>query len=232
MVERAAYLEAHREERLASNAAYHASHKVEDAAYQDTHREETNARSAAWYEVNKERVAVRGAAYREEHKEERAAASAAWYKAHPEVNRAQTSRRRVKVKVRMDKVDRTLSTAYRKAIVHDLCFYCGAPGEEDDHYQSIANGGTDHWWNLVRSCRKCNRLKSSMDGDEFIVTRKLEGLAALEAAYYRRLYGGTERLSLAFPPKEVVEPPKIEEAKPVPARQSNGRVRAGLERAE
>ena len=68
------------------------------------------------------------------------------------------------------------------------------------------------------------------------MSSKPQGFAAVEAAYYRRLFKdddpGTERLSLAFPPKEVVEPPQIEEAKPVPARQSNGRVRAGLERAE
>jgi hypothetical protein len=65
---------------------------------------------------------------------------------------------------------------------------------------------------------------------------KLKGLAALEAAYYRRLYEDAEadlsQVSLVYPGKDVTAKVKVEEVKPVPARQSNRRVRDGLERAE
>ena len=41
------------------------------------------------------------------------------------------------------------------------------PGEEDDHYFPVAKGGTDHWFNLVRSCLLCNRSKAAHCGTWF-----------------------------------------------------------------
>jgi 5-methylcytosine-specific restriction endonuclease McrA len=70
--------------------------------------------------------------------------------------------------------DKAESIEWRKLIVGDSCFYCGtadAAVYEDDHYVSVANGGTDHWWNLVRACQDCNRAKSAMNGDEFLALR-------------------------------------------------------------
>src|ERR1035441_3698013 len=110
-------------------------------------------KAAVRYEANKEQVAVTGAA---------------WKKANPESVRAKRARYKVVIKGQHDKLDIELAVDYRKAIAHDPCFYCGGPGEEDDHYQSLANGGTDHWWNLVRSCRHCNRSKGPRDGSGFI----------------------------------------------------------------
>lgn len=71
----------------------------------------------------------------------------------------------------MTEQDRAESVEWRKVIKYDPCYYCGATDAgayEDDHYVSVANGGTDHWWNLVRSCQLCNRRKASMNGDEFL----------------------------------------------------------------
>ena len=68
------------------------------------------------------------------------------------------------------------------------------------------------------------------------MSSKPQGFAAVEAAYYRKLFKdddpGTERLSLAFPPKDVTDPHRVEDVKPIPSRQSNRRVRDGLEQAE
>ena len=154
---------------VAYKAAYRQIHKAEisiyESIYREAHKEHKAARMAAWEESNKEKRA----AYKEEHKEERAAYRAAWKKANPEKVRADKHQRRVWVKVRMTKEDRALSIDYRKAISHDMCFYCKvAPGAHDDHYVSLVNGGTNHWWNLVRACAHCNFSKGSQNGDEFL----------------------------------------------------------------
>jgi 5-methylcytosine-specific restriction endonuclease McrA len=142
--------------------------KAYSAAYEAARRQETPARVAAravYYDEHKEHIATRHA----ERSEERAIVFAAWAKANPENGRARGARRRTRAKVGMDRLDRELSVAYRLAIANDPCFYCGAPGEEDEHYTPLSIGGTDHWWNLVRSCASCNRHKYMKSGDEFIV---------------------------------------------------------------
>jgi 5-methylcytosine-specific restriction endonuclease McrA len=105
--------------------------------------------------------------YWEEVKDERNAAHREWMHEHHENRRADKARRRARSRADMDKFDIELSVAYRKAIKNDPCFYCGEPGEHDDHYQALADGGTDHWWNLVRACRKCNQSKHTTHGDTF-----------------------------------------------------------------
>ena len=162
--ERAAYRESHRAEKAAYDAAHKRDRRAEFVAYHATHKEER----AAYRETHKEEIALSVAAYHEAHREEDAARDVAWKKAHPEYTRAKNSRRRIKSQINMDKLDRALSVDYRLAIAKDPCFYCGAPGEEDEHYIPIARGGTDHWWNLVRSCAHCNDIKHTMTGDEFI----------------------------------------------------------------
>ena len=155
-------------QQAAWKAAWEEAHKEERAARRVVRREEIRVRSATWLKDNKERKAATDAAWRNANPEKVAAISATWQKAHPEKTRANNSRRRTKVKVKMTREDRELSADYRIAIAHDRCFYCGASGEHDDHYISLANGGTDHWWNLVRACAPCNLRKGPKNGDEFI----------------------------------------------------------------
>ena len=138
------------------------------AAYREAHRKELAAESRAYYASHREERGTYAATYNAAHKEENAVRGAAWTKANPEKHRAARARRRIRVKIKMTREDRIISVDYRLAIRNDPCFYCGAPGEEDDHYVSLANGGTDHWWNLVRACVHCNRSKQAMDGDEFV----------------------------------------------------------------
>ena len=153
----AAYHETHKEQKAATDAAYGAANKeriaVRRADYRETNRVDLNTEARARYEVNKEGERARSAAYQ---------------RANPEKMRAYVARRKVRVSTNMDQLDRELSVAYRKAIANDSCFYCGGPGEQDDHYTSLANGGTDHWWNLVRACAPCNLHKNRMNGDEFV----------------------------------------------------------------
>lgn len=70
----------------------------------------------------------------------------------------------------MDVADRELSVAYRLAIRHDPCFYCGSPETDHvDHFFPIAKGGTDVWWNLVRACSRCNHAKYDRCGTAFLL---------------------------------------------------------------
>jgi hypothetical protein len=98
-----------------------------------------------------------------------------WRQAHPEEGLAAIHRRRVRVDAgKLDELDRLLSTLYRKAIKHDPCFYCGSPATQCvDHYFAIAKGGSDRWFNLVRSCRSCNLSKRTMCGTAFILRGRL-----------------------------------------------------------
>lgn len=85
-------------------------------------------------------------------------------------HRAAASARRSRARSGMDVADRELSVAYRLAIRHDPCFYCGSPDTDHfDHYFPIAKGGTDHWWNLVRSCKRCNHAKYDRCGTAFLL---------------------------------------------------------------
>jgi 5-methylcytosine-specific restriction endonuclease McrA len=130
------------------------------------HAAERRAVNQQWYADNRESVLVRVAEYR---------------KAHPEVHRAVLSRRKVRTQASMDALDRELSVSYRKAIANDLCYYCGAvETHHDDHYVPLANGGTDHWWNLVRACAPCNFSKHTMSGDEFLLLIKGGGGAHMK----------------------------------------------------
>ena len=95
----------------------------------------------------------------------------AWQRANREYMVAYTAWRRGRAGAGMTRQDKKESIEWRRLIADDPCFYCGtatAEAYEDDHYVSIANGGTDHWWNLVRACQPCNRAKLAMNGDEFL----------------------------------------------------------------
>lgn len=47
------------------------------------------------------------------------------------------------------------------------CVYCGAQAEEIDHVIPRANGGTNSTYNLVASCKNCNKKKSNKTLKEF-----------------------------------------------------------------
>lgn len=113
-------------------------------------------------ERNKQRSAdgsrkIYDARWRDSHRDEINEASRQYRLSHPEVSEAHVARRRVRMYAGTDELDRALTSAYRKAIREDPCFYCGDPGTEFDHYFPLSKGGTDHWFNVVRSCRQCNR---------------------------------------------------------------------------
>lgn len=58
------------------------------------------------------------------------------------------------------------------------CVYCGAEGQpiELDHLTPISRGGNDTVWNLVTSCRACNRQKGRKTLSEYIKWRADNGL--------------------------------------------------------
>ncbi len=37
----------------------------------------------------------------------------------------------------------------------------------------IARNGTDHWWNLQRTCQRCNHRKGIMTHEEFLASGRL-----------------------------------------------------------
>ena len=64
------------------------------------------------------------------------------------------------------------------------CFYCEEPVHvayiEKDHYIPVSRGGSDGLDNLVATCRRCNRDKATLTGDEYLAyigRRSWEGIA-------------------------------------------------------
>lgn len=115
---------------------------------------EQRQRKAAWYAANREKSISN---------------ALLWQKNNPE-SRAATHVKR-KTQMELSEEDRDFSVEYRKAIAHDPCYYCSdheAEAYHIDHYISLYNEGTDHWWNLVRACSTCNHRKNSKNGDEFL----------------------------------------------------------------
>lgn len=102
-----------------------------------------------------------------ENRAERNARMREHYRANREEYYAKTHRRRQRVEVNMDALDRALSADYRRAIADDPCFYCRTEATSVDHFFPIAKGGTDHWWNLVRACEACNKSKWARCGTWF-----------------------------------------------------------------
>jgi 5-methylcytosine-specific restriction endonuclease McrA len=109
--------------------------------------------------------------YRELVQEDHNAAHREWMRAHPEEKRAYKARRRYQARHGLNSEDLARSIEYRKVIANDSCFYCGAPGEHDDHFFPLAKGGTDTWFNLVRACRLCNQHKHDRCGTWFLLRR-------------------------------------------------------------
>lgn len=108
--------------------------------------------------------------YREVYAIEHRAATRAWNAANPEARQAAHARRRRRVAADMDNLDRLLSALYRRAISRDPCFYCGSPvTAHTDHFFPLAKGGTDHWFNLVRACQRCNLRKQVLCGTAFLL---------------------------------------------------------------
>jgi len=120
--------------------------------------------------ANADEVNARRRASRDEEAREKARQ---WRAANTPAIRAAAARRKMLGSAGMDATDRFLSVEYRKAIINDSCVYCGAPGEHYDHKTPLARGGTDHWWNLHRTCRNCNQRKHVMTHEEFLASGKV-----------------------------------------------------------
>jgi 5-methylcytosine-specific restriction endonuclease McrA len=115
---------------------------------QKAYYEASRSYAQQYYQKNKEHISKRNAEYAKNNRE---------------VRRGIKARYRAKLVKGMSKIDRQKSTLHRKHIKDDPCFYCKGftPVMHDDHYYPLSKGGTDHWFNLVRSCSTCNQKKNS-----------------------------------------------------------------------
>lgn len=102
------------------------------------------------------------AAYYQEHMKEIKAAALKWARENPEQARASQLRHYERGIEGMDAKDMDREVEYRKAIADDPCFYCGGPGEHDDHYQALDGKpkGSNMFFNLVRACETRARLSA------------------------------------------------------------------------
>jgi 5-methylcytosine-specific restriction endonuclease McrA len=112
--------------------------------------------------------------WREANAEEHRAAASAWNAANRAARYAAQARRVLAANAGMDDFDRELSVAYRLAILHDPCWYCGSPVTDHvDHFYPLAKGGNDRWFGLVRACQRCNNAKYAQCGTAFLLRGRL-----------------------------------------------------------
>lgn len=155
--------------RLKKNTAnqdrWHRAHPERTAA---AHRKAQPKREE-WLRNNRARMAASAAAWRSRNADFWTAYMQQWREDNRERARAYDTARRAQRTLSRD--DRELSVAYRKVIRHDPCFYCGESTDEMhfDHFIALKRGGTDHWWNLVRSCSTCNERKNAHCGTFFLL---------------------------------------------------------------
>lgn len=154
-----------REKRAASQRAYR-QRKIEKLGKEEVLRAER--------EGTRQRGRKRPSRYgNEEYVKAHAERQRRYREKHPEARATDRNRRRMRVTVAFTTEDRAESMAWRKLIKDDPCFYCGAQETHHvDHYISLINGGTEHWWNLVRACKSCNHRKNRMNGDDFLALLK------------------------------------------------------------
>lgn len=56
-------------------------------------------------------------------------------------------------------------------IMQFKCFYCNSPLDANtwqlDHFTAVSNGGLNNFLNLCCSCKICNTMKGTLDGNQF-----------------------------------------------------------------
>jgi len=122
----------------------------------------------AWREANRETLLENKRNYYQATREERDAYTKQYNKLHPESKKTTKAMRRTGVV--LSDLSRAKTQHYKAKIKDDPCYYCDKKIENmtDDHYYALARGGTDHWFNIVRSCHNCNSRKSSRLASEFV----------------------------------------------------------------
>jgi len=127
-----------------------------------------------YYQSRKPEFQEYARAWRLANGDEHRAAVSAWNASNRTARYAAQARRVLAANAGMDDFDRELSVAYRLAIRHDPCFYCKSPETAHiDHFFPLVKGGTDHFWNLVRACQRCNNAKYAQCGTAFILRGRL-----------------------------------------------------------
>lgn len=122
----------------------------------------------------KECDAARKAAYRLNHyfeiSEYNAKYMAVYYPENAEKFAAFKAERRSRLEFHMTLQDKQETSLWRRKIRNNSCYYCGEIKEkmEDDHLIPLSRGGTDHWWNLERACKRCNTRKKARTHLEFM----------------------------------------------------------------
>lgn len=140
-------------------AQYEQSRRERLAAMSPAEEAVVRAERRRYYQENREHI-----------REQRKAEYVKQYAEDPAPWRAAKSRRRMRLDQKMVREDARISTDYRRAIASDPCFYCGSAETNCvDHFFPLAKGGTDHWWNLVRSCTPCNSSKHAKCGTRFML---------------------------------------------------------------
>ncbi|WP_329616474.1 HNH endonuclease [Streptomyces brevispora] len=146
--------------------------------YRQDHSDRINANARSGYAKDPSKKKSSKAAYWSRSRSEINARGreryARMYPLEPERWLSANARRKQRIKVAMNKLDRALSAAYRRAIRRDDCTYCGlrTPGDMHvDHSFPLAKGGTDRWWNLAQSCGPCNRHKHDRCGTWMLLRR-------------------------------------------------------------
>ena len=171
------------------NGARHNETKREKLRNDPEKRAEAASKSKAWQKNNRDKViAYRRARYLV-FADQIAEANRKYQQANPEKYR--TLRRNRKARVRGAGGSFTaedIATRFQEQ--SGLCFWCKtdiSSGYHADHFLPIAQGGTNHAYNIVLACPTCNLSRGKkLPADFFSYLKKIEGMS--EEIMSRRKY--------------------------------------------
>lgn len=150
-----------------------------DKNYYDANKERILSSRSEYYKANKDSLKEYGKDYYRANSERYKARSLAWRRNNRESVCATNARRRLKTKASMSSQERKDSVSWRFLIKDRPCACCQEFSDhmEFDHILPVHKGGDDRWFNIVNSCRACNRSKHTTELFEFSVkTVKYEEL--------------------------------------------------------
>jgi 5-methylcytosine-specific restriction endonuclease McrA len=136
------------------------------ADYRKSNPEKWRTYLAEWHVANRDKILARRAAYRKDKPDE--------VRSHNRKRRA--LKRSVTVESFTAKQLETHLSRFSSG-----CFYCDGLREEADHFVPLSRGGAHALFNIVPSCRSCNRRKYNQPPEKWLGDRYAQLAAELRS---------------------------------------------------
>ena len=161
--------------RYAENPEFAQRARERSRTWHETNKERARERAKRYQKENFEKLSAQWKAWREANKERKKARDEAWHKAHPEASRAQTAKRRARLKAALGRYTaKDIQTRFK--LQRGRCGYCRtklSKGYHADHIMPLVLGGANEPRNIQLLCPPCNIKKNAQHPIDFAQQRGL-----------------------------------------------------------